>query len=553
VSSPDAEVRFDERRWVLLLTVAALVLRASWLLELADLPWADELPSDSAVYDAVARRFAQGDWMLGPGPLRMSPGYFYVLGVVHAIFGSGVWAIRVVQAVGGALCVPLTWRLARATQDPVPSVICAGLVAFSGPLVFFDGAILPESLSALSVTLAALAIVHAVADARGRVRGWPAWSAVGACVGVLSVLRPNALVLLAPAAWLAVRGPTQGRAPRLAALVLALAACVAPITLRNWLATERWVLLTAHGGVNLYVGNGPGASGTFRVPPEVPEGGSPSTQFEAFREAASREVGRELDESEADRHWMSRTLAHASAHHVEATVLLARKTHLLFNARELGLVLPYAFSRESTRTMGAPLVQTGWLAPWALLGLLWAAFRRHGAPDRDAGRDARERALALTSLTLAASIVLVFVTDRYRAPLVPLFVVHAVAAVTTLVRFVRARAWRHFTCLGLATLLALVVAIPVRANQHFEREWVAFGDAFAVREEHARALEAYERALAISPTHPWALRGAAIMRERLGDEAGSNALWRALAASPEAPAPMREQARAVLTRRGGAP
>ncbi|MBN8615479.1 MAG: glycosyltransferase family 39 protein [Deltaproteobacteria bacterium] len=496
----------DERRWIALLLFAALVVRLAWLGELATLPWAEQLPTDSFLYDQAARRIATGDWQLGDQPLRMSPAYFYVVGLVHLVCGSGVWSIRLLQVAAGVATVFVTWRVAKQLVTARWALLAAGLVAFAGPLVFFDGAILPESLSTLllvSVAWLSLQCLEREDQARSP---WRSWAALGLALGLLSALRPNAILLLPVSMLFAWRAPVDRaeRTRRAASVLIAAMIAIAPITARNAIASGRFVPLTSHGGVNLFVGNGPGANGTFRVPAEVPGGGSPSTQFDAFREAASQAIGHEVDEAESDAYWQRRTLAHVSAHPLDATVLVARKIHLLFNARELGLVLPYAFSREATRTMGAPLVQSGWLAPFALVGLLLALCARR---DDDEARVTRERTVATITLVFALSVALVFVTDRYRAPLLPLFAVHAVSLIERVASAARARAWRFVGVIGLAFALAVALAVPVRANQHFEREWLALGDGFLELDEPSRALDAYQHALALAPEDPLARRG----------------------------------------------
>src|SRR5438094_192160 len=47
------------------------------------------------------------------------------------------------------------------------------------------------------------------------------------------------------------------------AFAAATALVVSPVTMRNWRATGEFVLISSHGGLNLLIGNGPQADGTF--------------------------------------------------------------------------------------------------------------------------------------------------------------------------------------------------------------------------------------------------------------------------------------------------
>ncbi len=542
-----------ERRWLVILTAVALALRGIWLLELEGLPWGAELPTDSSLYDAAARRIAAGDWLLDPHPLRMSPGYFYALGIVYRVFGAEPLAMRAIQAILGASSVPLAWALAREvlpSESPLARLVTAALVGLLGPLVFFDGAILPESIASALVLAFALALARAVADPQDAPRGPASWGGAALLLGLVCLFRPNG-VLLAPLLVLlaASGGGRRERLTRIGAVLVGLALALAPLTARNAVASGRFVPLTSHGGLNLYIGNGPGATGTFRAPPEIPGGASPSTQFEAFRRVASERSGRPLDEVDADRFWVARTAEHVAADPLGWAVLLARKVHLVFNARELGLVLPYAFAREATRTLSFPFPQAGWVAPFGLLGLLWAVFLPLRAAPGSPGRARRARALGLVTIGLALSVALVFVTDRYRAPLLPLFAIFSVLFVLEARRLAVARAARPLTLLGVAAALAVLLDVPVAGRPHFERDWVELGEHSLALEEPERALDAFERALEVAPGDPRAAMGAAFAHHVLGHEREAEALWARVAGDEAAPAELRETARSALARR----
>src|SRR5690606_17668163 len=100
--------------------------------------------------------------------------------------------------------------------------------------------------------------------------------AVGAHVAVVTLMRPsvsraallgvtialNALGRATSLVWMVVTaiGLLRRRAPaprgkHLLALVLGAVVVIAPVTLRNWIVERDFVLITANGGLNFYVGN----------------------------------------------------------------------------------------------------------------------------------------------------------------------------------------------------------------------------------------------------------------------------------------------------------
>ncbi|UJR80784.1 glycosyltransferase family 39 protein [Sandaracinus amylolyticus] len=473
----------DELRWLVVIVLAAIVLRVAWVLELATFPWWVSPPSDSLVYEDAAMRLASGAMGAGERLPIMSPGYFVLLGGVYRVLGTDPWAPRVLQLVAGAVTVIATWTVARRVVPWRGALVAAALVAFSGPMVFFDGVVLPDSLAACAQIALVWLALRAIE--RGTVTRW---AAVGAMLAALAWLRPNVLLELAvlvPAPFFAPGDASRAaRARHATAVLLAAMLALAPLSLGA--LTGRGADVGGPAALNLFLGNGPGANGAYRVPPEAPGADSPVTQLAGFHRAAERALGRELSPREADRYWTQRTIDHVVAQPDAWLVLMARKVHLFFNAAELGAVFPYDFVRESTRTIGAPLVQTGWIAPFALVGMLVGLFGSRQDPVF---------VVAAIAATFVLSVIVAFVTDRYRVVIVPVLSVLAVFGVERL-----ARAWgdrRRFGLLGLATVLAIVVAIPVRGDAHFERQWAVLGDAFASSGEPDRAIEAYDRALAI--------------------------------------------------------
>src|SRR5207247_1262793 len=108
-------------------------------------------------------------------------------------------------------------------------------------------------------------------------------------------------------------------------LFLGLALVIAPVTLRNRLLGGEWVLVTHSGGINFYLGNGPGAEGTFRVPDFLPEAVNADAQFESFRTYAEKMTGRNLTTKEASDYWYDMTWAFIFANPMKWLKLLWTK------------------------------------------------------------------------------------------------------------------------------------------------------------------------------------------------------------------------------------
>ncbi len=483
------EVERWERIALALVVLVGMIVRAAWLAEARALPFFELPQTDDFVYARGAERIASGDVWLGGETLRFGPPYFYLLALVRGLLGPSPLAPRVVHLSLGVAVIPLVWWACRRLTDARWALAGALVAALYGPAIFFEALLLPET----AMTLVHAALTVALLFALGGERR--AWIATGVLAGIAIAFRPNTLLLFPALVWIARPREEGGRAASLR-LSVGLAVGLAPLPLRNLLALGTpWGASTA--GINAFIGNGPGATGGWRVPAEVPEAASPLRQFTGFRDAAGRALGHPVDDAAADRYWLARTIDHVLGHPLDAGAVLLRKAHLFWNARELSNVVDYAFTRELSATLSAPLVQFGWIAPLALTGTLLLSPR---ARTRD------ERAIAALSWTAFVAVVAVFVQDRYRVVFVPWLVVAAVWAARELVRCVREKKAAPLL-LALASILAAYPAIPVRA--HPAERWAQLAMGYEQLHRDTDACAAFTRALAIRPDFAPAREGRA--------------------------------------------
>jgi hypothetical protein len=501
----------------------ALGLRVWHLLDQPSYPWFFRPRADAYFYHANATQLARGDWLLDGQVLHTSPGYSYFLGALYALAGDGPWAPRVVQLVLGLGLVALVWDTARRAFGVRIAWLPAFAAAAYGPLIWFEGHLLSDSLGAFAHALFLWQLVRVTTAARA---GAASFALLGLVWGLACVVRPNALLLGAPAAYgvyaACAAEPSPKRFARAGAWVAAGALlAIAPVSLRNWIALGEPVLLSPHAGITLYVGNAPGATGTWHPTPEIPDSNGPRGIYAAFHASAERAVGRKLSLREADAFWVRSTLAYMAAEPLSTLRLLAHKSHLYWDGRELHDIYDYEFARTLSPVLGLPLLQFLVLAPFALVGTGVLLFRSRS-----------ERAIALTVLATMAAIVIMFVTNRYRLPVVA----PALLAATGLVCAVQ-QAWREgarvrLAAIGLAFALACALAVPVAVNKRFERKYYGLGKAWLAQGRPERAQWAFERSLAVQSDYlPSREMLTGVLAERGDHQAALDSLarWRALA------------------------
>lgn len=392
------------------------------------------LMGDSRGYDAWGRTIAAGQWV-GTEVFYQAPLYPYFLGLVYAVLGHDLLAVRLIQAVlGAAACVALGDAVSRLVS-PRAGLIAGLMLACYPPAIFFDGLIQKSVFDLLFVTLSLAVIARVVTNRRRR-----HWLLLGLCMGALALTRENALALIAVVAlWAAVRRPvcTEPPAPGGARRVVreqrfpsssrwlpvlmfagGVAVALAPAIVHNAVVGAGWYLTTSQFGSNLYIGNNPQADGSYMS--LRPGRGSPEFERLDATELAEEASGRRLTPAEVSRYWTGRTLGYVTEQPGDWLALLARKARLLISSTEI-IDTESQESHESysmvLRLLGA-VWHFGVLLPLAIVGMGWL-WQDHG----------RLGVVFALTAAYAASVVLFYVVARYRLPVVPLLIVFAAAGV----------------------------------------------------------------------------------------------------------------------------
>ena len=459
---------------------------------------------DNHTYDRWALEISQTFWLgWNRLPFLHGPLYPYFLGLVYLRFGHSYAAAAWAQCLLGAVTVALIFHLARRAFGKRAGW-CAGVGAAFCPLfLLYEGEILVETV-VLFVHVAALCIF--VEAARRKTRRW--WVLCGVALGVCALGRPNAMLFIpiaaAWAAWLT-PGAARQRIIAAAALVVAAAVMIAPATLANTFGGGRFHLVTHSGGVNLYIGNAPDATGVYFRPPSLLE----------IREKEGKH------EYEID--WRPYLVELVTTHPGAVARNLLIKTKLFWQSGELPHNINFYLKQPFSPFLRSPF-RWGLIAPLGVIGM-FLSLKRKPLPRAD---DPRMILLAFFVLYMG-SLILVFVMSRLRLPALAALFVFAGYAVAWCVDSV-AEAWRSRRLMPgilragavVVVCVALVFALQSRDNPLLMRwnDYLNLGSAYEVTGDLEKALEQYEKGLEVSPENAALRQICKETRERIQQQRG---------------------------------
>ncbi len=476
-----------------------LALRAWYFSDLVAQPWYGFPLVDALTFDRTALGILRDG---SQGAFFRPPLYPHFLALIYRLFGHGAAAVVWVQfALGLAALVP-AYRLGERWFGERAALAGVWIAACYPLRIFFEAELLDVTLFAFLFLAATWQLWRAL-ERREKARVLLA----GLLYGAAALTRPNvllALPLIAAGFACALRVGWR----RLPALGLAgglgVAIALAPAAVHNWRAEGVLMPVAANGGVNFYLGNQRGTTGLTPVPPGLRWEQTMVRPLHAGRFSLSAQ----------DRWWYARAAEEIRAAPRAWALLLAKKSALFLNAAESG-------NNKALGHFTAVSVPVRhyrwWFGALICLALPGLAARPGGFVG-----------FASVLAGFGVSVVLFFVSERYRLPLVPLLAPAAAAGAGALFAALRAR--RGLRAAGLASLCAAaaLAVFPDWFGAGVERISADFqmGQVFLMRHEPQRALAVLERARAADARDPDVLNSLGAARLGLGDLDGAEAAYR---------------------------
>ncbi len=403
--------------------VLAFAIRLLVLIQFSHSPHFVPDGDDMKFYSDWALRIMHGQWTDHKAFYGL-PGYAFCLAAIYKVSGGlDPFAAGLLQALMDAGVATLLYLIARTVFAPTAEEKDDRLAA-ARPLVIGCGAALgwmcfapaqAFSMILMPTIWAVLAYYLCVwwAVKTQRSSWWRPWFGLGVFAGVIAMLVATilfAVPLLLTAIFLSVeRGaPLRARLPKIAAAVLALVGGLylgaAPAWLHNYFVAREPVMLSAHSGINFWVGNNPTANGYPKMPP-----GIRSSQEGMLRDSitvAEKEMGRPLTRAEVSRFWSAKANAYIRENRPAWLRLMAVKFGNFWNAFQYDDV--GAMKRLRDDGVLPPGLRFGLIAALGLAGMFPAIWLFP-----------RARWIAAAVVLHMGALLPVFVTERYRLAAVP--------------------------------------------------------------------------------------------------------------------------------------
>jgi len=452
---------------------------------------------DQHTYSLWAQDIAEGDLLSrGKGVFYYSPLYPYLLAGIYKLSGGvNVLGGLILNAGAGVLATLCASGLARRMYGNAAGLLAGIFLAMSGTQMANESVLIVDGV------LTALALgglwAFVEAEGRGNLSAWR-WILPGVIFGVLVVGRAsNALPVVALTAWLLWQVGTQKLA-RWAPWVFLGAASVLPLAVvaRNVAIGGKWVL-TSNGPINLYLGNAPGTIGTFAYPP-------------GFDRAWAR-ISR-LPQEDQPRAWRDQLERETGASSGAQWEAWRKKMALLFSSWDAPDNTNSYFFREE-------LDSHRWtISPYVLYVLGFGGFVLCLA------RGEGSRAPMIFAVAFGLSLIIVFVSGRYKLPLLGLLGVWAGGGLAKIRTLWRDERTGTLALAGGVSAVMLLFALPrpvpkgdyvnlLRPNEFFNN-----GTALYDAGEVDQARRMYKRGKELFPT-------VARFRERLAALASLDQNW----------------------------
>jgi len=486
-----------------LFIIGTFLLRLIYVWESTASPFFDAPIVDAHTFLKQALNIASGDLWGGNEPFWQPPLYIYLLALVCWLSPDDYFiVIRLVQIALGTFSCVLLYRIAGRCFDERTARIAGIAASICGTFIFFEGELLAVPLEVCLNLLLLRQLIVASDDPT-----YPSWITAGILAGLAALTRPNILLFIAIfVGWLILgnrdtRFNVRKRFVFSLFLLLPIFLTILPVTVRNYTFESDVVLISSNGGINFYIGN----SGQYREKVSI----HPGMQWEAMAMEPVR-AGYTTAASKSA-YFYARSFSYIMTQPLDYAQTLSYKLYLFLSGPEIKRNIDVYFAREYSHVLRVLLWDHVLSFPFGLIGPLFLV-------GLIATWHSNQRSIDILHLYVFAytlSVLLFFVTARYRIPVLPLFILFAAVGAQTLYQHIRNRR----KGLLLPTFLILSIALNWTATPSSAQDaqlQFDLGEVALRKGEYERSAMHSKRALALEPSYNYARHNLTVALLHLG-------------------------------------
>ncbi len=494
------ETKIDVRKWyedkyLWLIVAAGFLFRIIYVLETKNTPFFQNLFSDSKIYfDWAEQIVSSGNW-LGKEVFFMSPAYPYFLAVVFLILGKSVTLVRILQVFIGSINIIIIFLIGKNLYSSKAGYIAAIIAAIFAPYIFYNGAVLSETLQVFIVSILLLLLSEnkkLFSFESNEKKALKQWAFAGITLAIAALFRAN-ILLFYPAllVWMIysfkkVDSYKPYLSKALLYVSLGLFIPIFIIAVRNYLVSDDFVPITSNGGINFYIGNNGNSSGVFNAPADFDFYNDLSGQ-----KYAEKITGKKLSASETNNFWLAKSFSYISSHPVDDLGLTLKKLFFFLGRNEnpQSEIMDISFFRDNyAKILKIPFPDFYIVFLLAVFGFFFT-WKERG----------KFSLFYIFICCYILSTIIFFVTGRFRIALTPMLIVFAAIGIENLLLYVRTKKIKKI--LAPAAVILVFVFTEAFFVPHYNYSnydaYLKLGDIAYNKNDFVQAIQYYNKSLSL--------------------------------------------------------
>lgn len=427
--------------------ILALCLRCIHFFQIYKTPLLspDYVP-DTLPFMVIAQKIIGGNFFYTI-PMNMNILYSIYLVPFILFFQESLLAAVFFQLIIDAISALIVFRIAERIFDIRAAFLAGFIYAVYGPLIWYAGAPLGESLSIFFLLLSFNLLIAAI-DSKNH----PVYYYIsGLMLAIASLGRPNIIILsvLVIMVMFLYDYKDKKRLQSSVRYALGILFVLIPFSLNNYYIEKSWSPYPAKGGINFYTGNHTGAKGIYELIPGISN--MPYMYMYEAQDVASKNMDKKLNVKEADAYWYKKGMLFFAGHPLESLKLLSIKTLLFMNNKELATNLDYDFCKDFSSILKYSIIPPGVIISLAIMGMLLIP-----------NNDLKALLLKIFLAGLIISTVVFYVSERLRIVSFPFIILLSSQYLFILYDFFRRKEKTKIFLATISTIALIIVsAIPL--------------------------------------------------------------------------------------------